>query len=388
PVTRGVIGVHHGQIVLIDDAFTPQCPYGIGQNTVRFNATGCLVAPGLVDPHTHIVFGGERSHEYAMRANGRSYLEIAQAGGGILSTVKATRAASVDDLIESALPRLDRLLACGVTTAEVKSGYGLSVEAELKMLEVIRTLDGRHPIDLIPTFLGAHTIPPEYRADREAYVRLVIDDMLPRVAQAGLAEFCDVFVEESAFTIEEAERILMAGRAFGLQPKLHADQLTAGEGAELAGRVGAVSADHLEFISPAGIQALLDHQVVAVLLPGASLFLGANEDAPARRMIDAGIQVALATDCNPGTCMTTNLQLMLTLGMSRLKMSPAEVLTAVTHTAAQAIGRGHRSGRLAVGRAADIAVFDVPSHVHLPYYFGVPLTKAVFKAGHLVYSDS
>ena len=256
------------------------------------------------------------------------------------------------------------------------------------MLEVIRVLDREHPIDLVPTFLGAHTFPIEYREHRDAYCTLIKDKMIPAVAERGLADFCDIFVEQGAFTLEEAEDILSVARAHGLKVKLHADQLSSGGGAELAARMGAVSADHLEFISDEGIEALRESGTVAVLLPGASVFLDHKEDAPTRRLIEAGIPVALATDCNPGTCMTENILLMLTLGMSRLKMSPEEVLLAVTRNAAKAIDREHVAGELLAGRAADISLFNVRNHRQLPYHFGVGHTAAVFKDGDLVYAGA
>lgn len=356
----------------------------VDAETRRLDARGGLVTPGLVDPHTHLVFAGDRSDEYAERAAGRSYVEIARAGGGIAATVRATRAASVDELVALARPRLDRLLACGVTTAEVKSGYGLDTATELKMLEVVRALDASHPIDLVPTFLGAHAVPPDRKHERGRYLDEVVGEMIPAVAGAGLAEHCDVFVEEVAFTVTEAERVLRAGLDHGLTPKVHADQLAAGGGAELAAAVGAVSADHLEHVSEAGIRALAEAGTTAVLLPGAALFLGQTDRAPARRLIRAGVPIALATDCNPGTCMTENLLLMLTLGMSWLGLSPTEVLEAVTVHAARAVGRADRAGVLAPGRPADLAVFDVPTPARLAYHFGVPHTRAVVKAGRVV----
>ncbi len=357
----------------------------VSDNTERFSALGQLITPGLVDPHTHVVFSGDRSGEYAMRSAGKGYLEIAKAGGGIAATMRATRQASVDELVTTALPRLDRLLANGVTTAEVKSGYGLSFESEIRILEAIKALNARHPIDLVATFLGAHTVPPEYKERRSEYVREVTERMIPEVSRRGLAEFCDVFVEESAFSLEEAELVFRVGLEHGLRPKVHADQLSAGGGSELAARLGAVSADHLEHISDAGIAAMAESDTVAVLLPGAALFLNQQENPPARKLLDAGVRVALATDCNPGTCMSESLLLMLTLGMSRFGMSPSEVLDAVTAQAAKAIGREDRAGQISVGRPADLAIFDVPTHQHLPYHFGVPHTTAVFKGGQKVY---
>lgn len=345
---------------------------------------GGLLTPGLVDPHTHLVFAGDRAGEYAERATGTSYLEIAARGGGIARTMHATRAASVETLMALARPRVDQLLACGVTTAEVKSGYGLSAAAERKMLEVVRRLDAEHPIDLVATFLGAHTVPPD--AERGRYLDAVVGEMIPAVAEAGLAEFCDVFVEEGAFSAAEGRRVLEAGLKYGLRPKVHADQLSPGGGAELAAAVGAVSADHLEHVSRGGIEALAAAGTVAVLLPGAAMFLGSDDRAPARALAAHGVPVALSTDCNPGTCHSTNLLLMLTLGMSRLGLSPAEVLDAVTRHAARAVGREDVAGRIAVGRPADLAVYDVPSHRHLPYHFGVLPTRAVYKAGRRVFA--
>jgi imidazolonepropionase len=348
------------------------------------DASGALITPGLVECHTHLVFAGDRADEYAMRAAGAGYLEIAAAGGGIAKTMRATRAASLDQLCALARPRLDRLLSFGVTTAEVKSGYGLDTATELKMLRTVRHLHGAHPIDLVGTFLGAHTVPPEWKPDRVGYLDVVINEMLPAVAEEGLAEFCDIFVEQGVFTLADAERLFEAGLAHGLRPKVHAEQLSCNHGAGLAAQMGAVSADHLEHLDEAGVAALAKAGTVAVLLPGASVFLGDDHRPPTAALREAGVPIALSTDCNPGTCMTENLLLMLTLGMSRLGMTPIEVLQAVTSRAAQAIGREEIAGRLAVGRAADIAVFDVPSHQHLPYHFAVPCTRAVFKAGRRV----
>ena len=389
PRAGAAIGVVEEEIVFVgarDSAET--AGWTVGSSTVVTDLGGRLVTPGLVECHTHLVFAGERSNEYAMRAAGRSYLEIASAGGGIAATMRATRAASADELFDVSRPRLDRLLANGVTTAEVKSGYGLSLDAELKTLRVVRALDADHPIDLVGTFLGAHSIPPEQRgseAGRARYLDAVVEEMLPAVKAESLAEFCDIFVERGAFTVAEGERVLGAGRAVGLIPKVHADQLSSCGGAELAARLGAVSADHLEHISDAGIEAMAEADVVAVLLPGAALFLDQAESAPARRLIERGVDVALSTDCNPGTCMTENLLLMLTLGVSRLKLSPREALEAVTIKAAKAIGRDDRAGLIAPGRRADLAVFDVATHQQLPYHFGVNHTHTVYKAGREVY---
>lgn len=378
-LTNTAVGITSGRVSFIGPAD------GVDAKQV-IDLGGRLLTPGLVDPHTHLVFAGDRADEYAERAAGASYLTIAARGGGIAKTMRATREASVETLVALARPRLDALLRCGVTTAEVKSGYGLTLADELKMLRVIRQLDAEHAIDLVATFLGAHTVPPEYRSDRTKYLDVIIDEMIPAVAAEKLAEFCDVFVEEGAFTLAEAERVLRAGLAHGLRPKVHADQLTPGGGAELAARLHAVSADHLENISDFGIPLLAEAGTVAVLLPGAAMFLGGDERPPARKLIDHKVPVALATDCNPGTCMTENLLLMLTLGMSRLGMTASEVLDAVTRHAARAVGREAVAGTIAVGRPADLAIFDVPSHRHLPYRFGAIPTWQVYKNGALVYA--
>jgi imidazolonepropionase len=388
PMNDAVVGVHAGRVAYLGpESGIAGAGWTMGPDTRRLDAAGGVVTPGLVDPHTHLVFAGDRAHEYALRAHGASYQEIARAGGGIAHTMAHTRAASEETLCALAAPRLDRLLRHGVTTAEVKSGYGLDLESELKLLRVVRHLNRHHPIDLVATFLGAHIVPPEFRADRARYVDLLIHGMLPAVAADGLAEFCDVFVEDTAFHPDEAAAILRAGRALGLRPKLHVDQLADGGGARLAAELGAVSADHLEFTSAEGIRALAEAGTTAVLLPGATLFLGQNARPPARALLDAGVPVALATDCNPGTCPTENLSLMLTLGMSLLKLSPDEALRGVTCHAARAVGREEVAGTLAPGRPADLVVFDVPSHRHLPYHFGVNHARTVIKGGRVVWES-
>ncbi|MCK6569747.1 imidazolonepropionase [Myxococcota bacterium] len=385
-IPKGVVGVIGGRVVHVGTADTlAAAGLVVGPGTQVIDAEDGLVTPGLVDPHTHLVFAGDRAHEYALRAHGASYQEIARAGGGIAHTMAMTRKATEEELIALAAPRLDRLLRQGVTTAEVKSGYGLDLDSELKLLRVIRRLDRAHPVDLVPTFLGAHVVPPEYRGDRARYVNLVVHDMLPEVAREGLAAFCDVFVEDTAFHPDEAVRILRAASALGLKPKLHVDQLSDGGGARLAASVDAVSADHLEHAGVEGIRALAKAGTAAVLLPGATLFLGQSARPPARALLDAGVPVALATDCNPGTCPTENLPLMLTLGMSLLGLSPTEVLRGVTDHAARAIGRGEVAGHLAAGRPADLVVFDVPSHVHLPYHFGTHHARVVVKHGQVAW---
>jgi imidazolonepropionase len=336
--------------------------------TERVDAGGRLVIPGLIDCHTHLAFAGWRADEFAQRIRGRSYLEIAQAGGGIASTVRQTRAASEAELVERATGFLEEMLALGVTTIECKSGYGLNEETELKLLRVYRRLDREQPVRLVPTFLGAHMVPPEFQNNREGYIALLAQHLIPRIARDKLANFCDVFVEESAFSLEEARRILRAGQQAGLGSKLHADQLTNGTGAELAGEVGAVSADHLECISERGIAALREAGVVAVSLPLAALYLG-QQPMPARRLIDSGVAVAVATDFNPGTAPSYHLPLALTLACTLQRMTPAEALKGATVYAARAVGLEGEIGSLEPGKAADLTVIDAPDVDHWLYHF-------------------
>lgn len=363
------------------DAQTPPLPSG----TEILDATGKVVVPGLIDCHTHLVFAGGRVDEFEQRLQGMSYQEIAARGGGINASVRHVRAASKDDLRRAARRRLDRLLGFGVTTVEVKSGYGLTLEDEIKCLEVIAALNAEGPLELVPTFLGAHAVPPEYRDDRDGYVRRLTDEMLPEVARRGLAEFCDVFCETGVFTLDETERILTQARALGLRLKLHADELTPLGGAELAARLGATSADHLLCITERGIDALAATDTVATLLPGTAFFLGVAA-APARRLIECGLAVALASDCNPGTCPTENLPLVGTMACTQMKMLPAEALTALTLNAAAAVGRSDRVGSLEVGKQADLVLCDVPDYRHLFYHYGVSHAWRVVKRGRVVWS--
>jgi len=333
----------------------------------RIDAGGRLVIPGLVDCHTHLAFGGWRAEEFEQRIQGRSYLEIAAAGGGIARTMRLTRAASEAELTERAAGFLREMGALGVTTVECKTGYGLDREHELRLLRVYRTLAAAQPIRLVPTFLGAHVVPPEYRDDRAGYLDLLIDDLLPTIARERLAAFCDVFVERSAFTVDEARRLLRAAQAVGLGAKLHADQLTQGGGAELAAELGAVSADHLECASEAGISAMARAGVVAVSLPLASLYLG-QVPAPARRWIEAGVAVAVATDFNPGSAPSYHLPFALTLACTLQRMTPAEALKGATVLAARAVGLEPRVGSLEPGKAADFALIDAPDVNHWLYH--------------------
>jgi imidazolonepropionase len=321
------------------------------------DAGGGLVIPGLVDCHTHLAFGGWRADEFEQRILGRSYLDIAAGGGGIAKTMRLTRAASQAELVERSAGFLREMATLGVTTIECKSGYGLDREHELALLQVYRTLAGAQPVRLVPTFLGAHVVPPEFQHDRAGYLALLIDDLLPHIARERLASFCDVFVERSAFSVDEARRLLHAARAVGLGAKLHADQLSQGGGAELAAELGAVSADHLECASEAGIAAMARAGVVAVSLPLASLYLG-QAPVPARRWIEAGAAVAVATDFNPGSAPSYHLPFALTLACTLQRMTPAEALKGATVIAARAVGLETRVGSLEPGKAADFAVIE------------------------------
>ncbi len=349
------------------------------------DARGKIVVPGLIDSHTHLIWSGSREQEFEQRLQGRSYQEIAAAGGGINATVARVRQSTKDELKALARRRLERLLRFGVTTVEVKSGYGLSAADELKCLEAIAELNAEGMQELVPTFLGAHAVPPEFQDDRLGYVSLLVDEMLPEIAHRRLAEFCDVFCDSGAFSVAESERILNRARDLGLQLKLHVDELTPSGGAELAGRLGATSADHLLCITDAGIEALAKSGTVATLLPGTAFFLGLT-CAPARKLIERGVAVALASDCNPGTCPTENLPLIGAMACTQMKMLPAEALTALTANAAAALGRVERLGTLEVGKQADIVICDVPSYTHLFYHFGVSHVWRVIKSGRVVFA--
>lgn len=349
------------------------------------DAGGRLVAPGLVDCHTHVVHHGSREMEYSLRLAGASYIEILKAGGGILSSVQSLREAGWDPLIAQTKKSLRRMLSYGITTVEAKSGYGLDPEHEVMMLEAIRHLNELQPLDLVPTFMGAHAIPDQYRGASDRFVALIIEEMLPRVKD--LACFCDVFCEEHVFSLEQSEAILLAAKKLGLQPKLHADELAATGGAQLAAKIGAVSADHLLCADEEGIAALALSETIAVLLPGTSFNL-MSRYAPARQMLEAGVAIALSTDYNPGSCPTENIQLIMTLGCLKLGLSPAQVLAAVTINAAHALKRGDIIGSLERGKQGDLVIFDADNEAYLPYHFGVNHTWKVVKSGKIAYDKN
>nr|WP_241635723.1 imidazolonepropionase [Fusobacterium gastrosuis] len=345
--------------------------------------SGKLVTPGLIDSHTHLVHGGSRENEFAMKIEGVPYLEILAKGGGILSSLKATRNASHKELIDKTLRSLKYMLELGVTTVEAKSGYGLDFENEIKQMEVVKILEHLQPVSLVSTFMGAHAVPVEYKENREAYIQLVID-MLPEVRKRNLAEFCDIFCEDKVFSVEESRRILTAAKENGFKLKIHADEIVSLGGVELAAELGAVSAEHLMKITDSGINALANSSVIADLLPATSFNL-MEHYAPARKMIEAGIQIALSTDYNPGSCPSENLQFVMQIGAAHLKMTPKEVFKAVTINAAKAIDRHHEIGSIEVGKKADISVFDAPNMSYFLYHFGVNHTNRVYKNGKLVF---
>ncbi len=356
----------------------------VDKKTKVINAEDKVVLPGFVDCHTHPVFGATREEEFELRIKGKSYEEIAQAGGGIRSSVRSVRQLSKDELIKLALPRLERFLSYGTTTIEAKSGYGLSLKDEIKILEVIKKLNQIHPMDLVPTFLGAHEIPDEYRERREEYIDLLINQMIPEVAKKKLALFCDVFCEKNVFSLDESRKILEKAKEYGLKPKLHADQLTPFGGAELAAEIKAVSADHLEFISDSGIEKMKQSGTIAVLLPGAVFGLGKDNYPPARKMIDMGLPVALATDFNPGSSFTESMPVILSLACLRMKLTPAEAICAATINSAYAIDKGDSIGSLERGKKADIVIWDVKNYKEIPYHYGVNLVDKVIKDGEVV----
>lgn len=360
---------------------------------IEGSADGCavvdagnrVVMPGFIDAHTHAVFAGTRVDEFEMRATGKTYQEIRAAGGGIPSTVKHTRAASEDELVESAKRHGEWFLRGGTTTIEVKSGYGLTIEDELKMLRAVRRLDAETLLRCVPTFLGAHDIPPEFENRTEAYVDFVIDEMLPRVADERLAEYADVFCEEKVFTVEQARRILLAAARHNLKLRIHADQLTLSGAAKLAAELRARTADHLEHTDAEGIDALRRANVQPVLLPGSVYALGSTRYPQAREMIDAGLAVVLATDFNPGSSPTPSMPMILSLASTHMRMSPAEAVTASTINAAHSLGRGRDVGSLEAGKLADFCIHDCSDYRDLAYFFGIEPARSVYIGGIRAY---
>jgi len=368
-INKGSIAIKNGKI------------FDVGKNLkytaeTVIDATGKTVMPGFVDPHTHLVFSGSREFELDMKLRGFSYMDILKKGGGIFYTVTETRKASEASLIEQSKKRLDNMLKHGTTTCEAKSGYGLDTETEIKILKINEKLNKKHPVDIVSTFLGAHAVPEEYSADE--YVDIVIDEMIPKVKE--LACFCDVFCEKDVFTVEQSKKILDAGKKYGLIPKIHADEIVDTGGAALAAEVGAISADHLLHSNEQGIKQMIKQGVVGVLLPGTPFTLMMKEYTDARKMINMGLPIALATDLNPN-CWIENMQFIIQLACYNMKMTPAEAITASTFNAACAIGLNAKIGSLEIGKQADIIVLDCPSHLFIPYHIGVNLVNTVIKNG-------
>jgi imidazolonepropionase len=349
----------------------------------ELDASGMVVFPGFVDSHTHMMFAGDRARDFALRSAGATYQDIARQGGGILQTVTHVRAATKKELKRSTLRFIYAMMKQGTTTVEIKSGYGLTLDDEIKMMEAIHELREEEMMGVVPTFIGAHAVPPEYREDPAGYEALVIEKMMPYIGRRKLAQFCDVFCEQGYFDVASSRRILEAGKAWGMVPKIHAEELTPSGGAVLAAQVGAVSADHLERVDDASIAALRDAGVVATLLPGVSFFLN-HGYAPARSLIDAGVPVAIASDFNPGSCMSFSMPLMMTIACTQMRMSPEEALCAATLNGAAALGLSPACGSIEVGKNADLVVAEVPDYTHLAYHFGSNHIVKTIKSGTIL----
>lgn len=350
----------------------------------KIDARGKAVLPGFVDSHTHLVFGGYRAEEFSWRLRGDSYMQIMQRGGGIVNTVEATRQASTEELLQSGIQRLNSMLSFGVTTVEGKSGYGLNCETEIKQLDVMARLDQVHYLDVVPTFLGAHAIPPDYKGKQDAFIDFLISDVLPRVTEQQLAEFCDIFCEKNVFSIDQSRRLLSRAKDLRLKLKMHADEIVQLGGAELAAELGAVSADHLLQASDQGIKDMAAAGVVATLLP-ATAFSLKEPYADARKMIDSNCAVALATDFNPGSCFTESIPLVIALATLYMNMSTEEAISALTINGAAALDRAHQIGSIDAGKTGDLVVLEFPSYTYIPYHLGVSTVEKVIKQGNLVY---
>ncbi len=391
---KEVESIQNGLVILEDEKIIHvgqgEIPDGIetDNSTIIIDGKGKTVTPGLIDSHTHLVHGGSREKELSMKLKGVPYLDILAAGGGIHSTVNATINATSEELYDKALKSLEKMLSFGVTTVEAKSGYGIEdFNTELKQLEVAKKLDENHPIDIISTFMGAHAIPEKYKDNPEVFVDIIVNEMIPEVGRKKLAAFCDVFCEQGVFTIEQSKRILLAGRKYGMEAKIHADEIHHLGGAELAAEIGCISADHLIAASDKGIEMIAKKGVVANLLPGTSFNLQAGHYARARKMIDMGVDVALSTDYNPGSCPTENLQLIMSFASLIMKMTPFEVIKGVTLNGAKCLGIENLVGSIEVGKIADITIFDSNNIDYVIYHFGINHTDTVIKRGKVVYKS-
>ncbi len=381
----GAIAINDGRIREIDKEHILVSKY---QAQEEFDARGMVVMPGFIDPHTHPVFYSTREDEFEMRILGRSYVDISQSGGGIRSSISSVRKASEAELFDLSIKRIKRMISCGTTTLEAKSGYGLSTESELKMLRVIAKLNENLPVDIIATFMGAHEFPEEYQADHAGYIRLLLEEMLPQVAESKLAEYFDIFTEEHVFGINESRLLLQKAKELGFRLRMHADEIKPIGGAELAAEMGAISADHLGAASDEGIKAMQKSGVIATLLPGTIFSLGMPNYARARDMISQGVAIALASDYNPGSCNCDSMQFVITLACLQMKMTVAEAITAATINAAFALERGKITGSLEPGKLADIIILDMPGYKFLPYHFGSSNVETVIKKGKIIWPAS
>ncbi len=375
----GYIAIKDGKI-LATGTGEPQADL-VGPETILLSCQGKVATPGLVDCHTHLVYGGSREHEFAQKLAGVSYLDILANGGGILSTVRATRKADFDTLYQKSYKLLDYMLDHGVTTVEAKSGYGLDWETEKRQLEVVQQLQQDHDIDLVSTFMAAHAIPEEYKGNNQAYLDLIIETMLPRVKEENLAEFCDIFCEQGVFTAEEARSLLTKAKDMGFKLRIHADEIKSIGGVDLAAELGTVSAEHLMVITDQGIDKLSQAKVIGNLLPATTFSLMEDTYAPARKMLDKGMAITLSTDSNPGSCPTANLQFVMQLGSFMMRLTPVEILNAVTINAAYSVDRQTQIGSFHPGKDADISIFDAPNIDFLFYFFATNLTDQVYKKG-------
>ena len=382
-IIDGAIAVKDDIISFVGTTSELKQIYELNKIKTVIDATDQLITPGFVDPHTHIIFDGSRENELEMKLEGKSYIEILEAGGGILKTVTATRKASKEKLVKNGMKILDKMMAFGTTTVETKSGYGLDVESEIKSLLAAKELNFEHPIDVISTFLGAHAVPPEYEGETDDYVDLIISEMIPKVAQEELAEFCDVFCEEGIFSIVQTKKILKAAMKYGIKPQIHVDEIMDTNGAALAAELNAIQTGHLLKSNEIGLKAMAKEKIIATLLPGTPFCLMLKDYAPARKMIEYGIPIALATDLNPN-CWTESMQMIIVLACYLMKLKPSEALTAATINAACAIQRQDEIGSLEIGKKADINIFDVPNHQFLAYQFGGNLISKVIKNGKVV----
>lgn len=386
-IENGAVACLGEEIIAVGTSAEVDRQISLINRALVIDADNQVVTPGLVDPHTHPVFAKTREDEFEMRNMGKTYMEIAAAGGGIRNSARILRETPKEALYENSKKYLDLFLQYGTTTIEAKSGYGLTTEDEIKQLEVIQMLSENHPIDLVPTFLGAHEVPDEYRDNKSGYVDLVINEMIPRVAERNLAVFSDIFCEKDVFELEDSEKIQSAAKEHGLDLKFHADEIVNLGGAELAAKMGAVSADHLVFISDEGIEAMARAGTVAVLLPGTSFYLDLKEYAPARRMIQAGVPIALSTDFNPGSSATVSLQMIMTLAGNKLKMTTNEIINAITINSAYAIKKEKQTGSIEAGKKADLVIWKASNLRQLPYFYGINQVDKTIKKGRTVYDS-